>query len=306
MCLFLFRPTLLLYGVNKDILVNLFKLLSIILVLNLLAACGNTSRYSQTHDSIPTRLPTSSELVEPAPKVESPSRGGNKPYQVFGKNYKVMNSAQGYVAEGVASWYGNKFHGHLTSNGETYDMYAFSAAHKSLPLPTYLQVTNLANNKSVIVRVNDRGPFHQDRLIDLSYSAAYKLGYLAQGTAKVKIEAITAANLAKFSPQLIKKNQIAKTPKPTPSVQKPQTSLPASSAKFAQFIHVLVTRDKMLADNTAKGLKFLLQVPIKLTETNELYRVQIGPIANAKQAKLLLANIQKQGYPEAYSLNSFK
>jgi rare lipoprotein A len=92
---------------------------------------------------------------------------------------------------GIASWYGKKFHGHLTSNGEIYNMYGMSAAHKNLPLPTYLKVTNLANSKSVIVRVNDRGPFHQNRIIDLSYSAAYKLDMLKTGTAKVKISAIT-------------------------------------------------------------------------------------------------------------------
>lgn len=304
------------------------------LVCTLFACTSGNSRYAQKHDSIPTRLPNQSELQEPAPKVETPSRGGNKNYQVFGIPYKVLPSAAGYIETGTASWYGNKFHGHLTSNGETYDMYAFSAAHKSLPLPTYLQVTNLANNKSVIVRVNDRGPFHGDRLIDLSYSAAYKLGYLKQGTAKVKIEAITATNLAKFtqprvgssevivSPYqqqrleketttVVKTNTVIAKPVTTAFTTKASTIKPASvkartPASYNKFIHVMVTRDKLLADNTAKGLKFLMQVPVELTMKNELFRVQVGPIDNANQAKTLLANLHKQGYPEAYPVKSLK
>ncbi len=101
-----------------------------------------------------------------------------------------MPSGKGYKVEGLASWYGAKFHGHLTSNGETYDMYSMSAAHKTLPLPSYVRVTNLANNKSVVVRVNDRGPFHPDRVIDLSYAAAYRLDMLKTGTAKVRLEVL--------------------------------------------------------------------------------------------------------------------
>ncbi|WNC69587.1 septal ring lytic transglycosylase RlpA family protein [Thalassotalea nanhaiensis] len=269
------------------------------------------------------------------PQVVAPSRGGNKNYQVFGKPYTVLKTAEGYKATGTASWYGKKFHGHLTSNGEVYDMYAFSAAHKSLPLPTYMQVTNLANNKSVIVRVNDRGPFHQDRLIDLSYSAAYKLGMLSKGTAKVRIEAITKSNIAKFtkpvySNDVIATNTIERLPpleaisstpntlntaKPQPKAKPVRKSNKTSnttavakavSTSFKPYIHVMVTRDKLLANNTAKGIQFLLQVPVKLSEKNELFRVQVGPIKNANEAKLLLANIQNQGYPEAYPLKSPK
>ncbi len=297
--------------------VHFFKYLSLFILTLQLFACNNTpSRYSQKHDSIPTRLPQGQELQEPEPKVETPSRGGNKNYQVFGQPYKVLPTAAGYIEEGTASWYGNKFHGHLTSNGETYDMYAFSAAHKSLPIPTYAKVTNLANNKSVIVRVNDRGPFHGDRLIDLSYSAAYKLGYLNQGTAKVKIEAITAENIAQYQKSTTNNSSLALNTKTKADTTNPQQSSKASvkavdisstiGATGNRFIHVLVTRDKLLADNTAKGLKFLMSVPVNLSEKNELFRVQIGPIDSAEEAKSLLANIQKQGYPEAYPLKSLK
>ncbi len=112
--------------------------------------------------------------------------------KVLGKSYNVMDTEAGYSERGVASWYGGKFHGHKTSNGEVFDMYLASAAHKSLPIPSFLKVTNLDNNRSIIVRVNDRGPFHGDRLVDLSYAAAVKLGYADRGTARVQLDAIIA------------------------------------------------------------------------------------------------------------------
>lgn len=157
-----------------------------------ISACSSGyGRYQQKHDSTPERLPNSSELHDATPRAETHSRGGNKHYQVRGKHYQVLKSAENFSATGIASWYGRKFHGHLTSNGEIYDMYAMSAAHKNLPLPTYLKVVNNDNGLSVIVRVNDRGPFHESRIIDLSYSAAYKLDMLKTGTANVTITAIT-------------------------------------------------------------------------------------------------------------------
>jgi len=167
---------------------------SLIMVLSIcfISACSSGyGRYQQKHDSTPERLPNSSELHDATPRAETHSRGGNKHYQVRGKHYQVLKSAENFSAIGIASWYGRKFHGHLTSNGEIYDMYAMSAAHKNLPLPTYLKVVNNDNGLSVIVRVNDRGPFHESRIIDLSYSAAYKLDMLKTGTANVTITAIT-------------------------------------------------------------------------------------------------------------------
>lgn len=305
------------------------KHICILFIFTLTACSTAPSRYSQKHDSIPDRLPTSAELVQPEPQVVAKSRGGNKDYNVWGKDYQVMDSAEGYKASGVASWYGSKFHGHLTSNGEVYDMYGFSAAHKSLPLPIYLQVTNIANNKKIIVRVNDRGPFHQDRLIDLSYSAAYELDMLDKGTAQVKIEAITATNISLFTSETKGVSVATAVPKPslgtiTPLAKQPMSRVKSSvnseqsqtvqkpvsenqsTLTFDRFIHVLVTRDKLLADNTARGLTFLMQVPVSLTEKNELFRVQVGPIESAQQARAVLANLQKQGYPEAYPLNSPK
>lgn len=142
-------------------------------------------------DSVPGEIPDVDRIPEPVVKAEPRSRLGNKAYAVLGKNYNVLDDTRGYSETGTASYYGNKFHGRRTSNQEVYDMYAFTAAHRTLPLPSYARVTNLDNGKSVVVRINDRGPFHSDRLIDLSYAAAVKLGYREKGTARVRVDALT-------------------------------------------------------------------------------------------------------------------
>ena len=142
-------------------------------------------------DTVPDYIPNVDAIPEPAVRAEPRARTGNKSYSVLGKRYQVLDSAHGYQEEGGASYYGKKFHGRRTSSGEVYDMYAFTAAHKSLPLPSYARVTNLDNGKSVVVRVNDRGPFHSSRIIDLSYAAAVKLGYREKGVARVEVRALT-------------------------------------------------------------------------------------------------------------------
>ncbi|MBS0217572.1 MAG: septal ring lytic transglycosylase RlpA family protein [Proteobacteria bacterium] len=142
-------------------------------------------------DSVPGEIPDVNRIPEPVVKAEPRSKRGNKTYAVLGKSYNVLDDARGYSETGTASYYGNKFHGRQTSNAEVYDMYAFTAAHRTLPLPSYARVTNLDNGKSVVVRVNDRGPFHSNRLIDLSYAAAVKLGYREKGTARVRVDALT-------------------------------------------------------------------------------------------------------------------
>lgn len=143
-------------------------------------------------DGGPEIPPDISALPEPVPRAEPRARYGNKsPYSVLGKRYYVLDTAEGYVERGIASWYGTKFHGRVTSSFEPYDMYQFTAAHKTLPLPSYAEVTNLDNGRKVIVRVNDRGPFHEGRIIDLSYAAAIKLGIHVRGTGRVEVRAIT-------------------------------------------------------------------------------------------------------------------
>lgn len=142
-------------------------------------------------DTVPDEIPDVDAIPEPEVRDEPRARTGNRDYAVLGKRYAVLDNPSGYVEEGLASYYGNKFHGRRTSSQEVYDMYAFSAAHKTLPLPSYARVTNLDNGKSVIVRINDRGPFHPGRVIDLSYAAAVKLGYRDKGTARVRVQALT-------------------------------------------------------------------------------------------------------------------
>lgn len=147
-------------------------------------------------DSAPDDLPDVDAIPEPIVTAEPRSRYGNRSYSVLGKRYEVMAATDGYVEQGLASYYGKKFHGRRTSMLEVYDMYAFSAAHKTLPLPSYARVTNLANGKSVVVRVNDRGPFHAGRIIDLSYAAAVKLGVHRAGVAKVEVRALGPSGTA--------------------------------------------------------------------------------------------------------------
>ena len=148
-------------------------------------------------DSVPDYIPDVDAIPEPEVRVEPRSRYGNRsPYSVLGRSYAVLGDPSGYVERGVASYYGNKFHGRRTSSQEVYDMYAFTAAHRTLPLPSFARVTNLDNGKSVVVRVNDRGPFHANRLIDLSYAAAVKLGYRDRGTANVEVRALNAGEQA--------------------------------------------------------------------------------------------------------------
>jgi rare lipoprotein A len=144
-------------------------------------------------DNPPSNLDTIPEAV---PRLEPLSRFSNRPYSVFGVDYVPATTLRPYKERGIASWYGRKFHGQRTSSGEPYDMYAMSAAHTILPIPSYARVTNLANGKSVVVRINDRGPFHSERIIDLSYAAAYKLGYIAAGSARVEVESVKPGQTA--------------------------------------------------------------------------------------------------------------
>jgi len=255
-------------------------LIIITLILQLLSGCSYNGRYQQEDDSTPTRKPTKLELRDATARIEPHSRGGNRDYQVRGKFYDVLPNAINFEQVGIASWYGKKFHGHLTSNGEIYDMYSMSAAHKNLPLPTYLKVINLENKKSVIVRVNDRGPFHQSRIIDLSYSAAYKLDMLKTGTANVKIIAITG-----FSS---KNNSDDNQP------FKKQTGI---------FLQVFATSKLNVAQKTAKQLSLKYKKNVIYPKNKGIYRVQIGPLENLDTSIKLLKKLKINGYPNAYRRN---
>jgi rare lipoprotein A len=266
-------------------------LLTLILLTFILSACSSSGRYKHAKDSTPTRVPNKAELRDATPREENHSRGGNKDYTVRGKHYQVLKSAKNFKQTGVASWYGNKFHGHLTSNGEIYDMYGMSAAHKNLPLPTYLKVTNTANNKSVVVRVNDRGPFHKNRIIDLSYSAAYKLGMLKTGTAKVEITAMTDFN------KNIKKTAQSKV---LPQKKHNLASNASSNIPEKNYIQVFATKNAALAEKTAQVLKKQYNESVVYPIKNGIYRVQIGPINEANELSEILARLQQSGYPKAY------
>jgi rare lipoprotein A len=169
------------------------------LLIAALAVAGCSTKPSappEEQDGPPAVIPGGlADLPDPEVRHTRPTRRGNpETYTVFGKTYRVMRSAAGYNATGNASWYGRKFHGRLTSSGEPFDMYQLTAAHRTLPIPTYARVTNLDNGRSTIVRINDRGPFHDNRIIDLSYAAAVKLGYAALGTARVRVEVLEPGN----------------------------------------------------------------------------------------------------------------
>jgi len=140
--------------------------------------------------------PDLAAIADAEPKAEPLHRYANRPYKVFGNDYVPMAQVQPFRQRGVASWYGRRFHGQKTASGEPYDMYAMSAAHPTLPIPSYVRVTNVGNGRSVVVRVNDRGPFHSTRIIDLSYAAAFKLGYIQAGSAQVELESVVPAQQA--------------------------------------------------------------------------------------------------------------
>ena len=264
-----------------------YKLLFCALLI-FLASCSS-GRYQHANDSTPSRLPNNAELKDATPRAEAYSRGGNKNYQVRGINYQVLKHAENFEEIGTASWYGRKFHGHLTSNGEIYDMYAMSAAHKSLPLPTYLKVTNLANNKTVIVRVNDRGPFYQKRIIDLSYSAAYKLDMLKTGTAKVKITSITD-----FNKPFTHKKPLQEKPVKAVLDKKPNSPLAKN------YIQVFATSKLDVAKKNASLLSQEYTQTVLYPKKDNIYRIQIGPILDDIVLHKLLIKLKEGRYPNAY------
>jgi rare lipoprotein A len=163
-------------------------------VLAVVAACSSTGG----RDGAPTGSPPVNldRVGDAKPRVEPLHPGANNPYTVLGRKYVPYQSLRPYRQRGIASWYGRKFHGRPTSSGERYDMYAMTAAHTVLPIPSYARVTHLGNGRSVIVRINDRGPFHSDRIIDLSYAAAHRLGVVNAGSARVEVEIILPGKLA--------------------------------------------------------------------------------------------------------------
>ncbi|MCW3172949.1 septal ring lytic transglycosylase RlpA family protein [Shewanella subflava] len=268
----------------------LFSAISLILIM-LMAACSSKpqtndknaanksknqfGRYHMADDKYPENAPDVSKVQNAVPKFEHYSRQGNRNYTVLGKSYKVLPTGKGFTETGHASWYGAKFHGHLTSNGETYDMYTMSAAHKNLPLPSYVKVTNLENNKQIIVRVNDRGPFHHGRVIDLSYAGAYHLGMLGKGTAKVHLEVIH-----------VESNE--------------QRAINEVTDVENHYIQVVASKDKLRINTLAKELERKYGVSSRIVSGNGLHRIQLGPIGKIYLTNKLLDNLHSSGYPQSF------
>lgn len=253
------------------------RFFALLLVCFVLAACSyKPSRYKMEQDVDPGGQFDVSNIPEVVPKWEPLSPQGNQSsYEVLGERYRVLPADSEYEEEGLASWYGLKFHGELTSNGEIYDMYSFSAAHKTLPLPSYVRVTNLDNNQALIVRVNDRGPFHSDRIIDLSYAAAIKLGYKDKGTARVKLERLQVLPADSA--------EAAKTPMSEKSVQ-------PLSDKLVPFVQVAAFSSYDLAEAMGKRVQGVLPgsnvfLADTQTATGLLYRVRVGPFATSQEAE---------------------
>jgi rare lipoprotein A len=166
-------------------------------LLGCVAACGSNPGGYYRDDGPPARPPAQLDrVVDAVPRAEPLHKSANRPYEALGKKYTPMTSVQPFRQRGLASWYGKRYHGQKTSSGETYDMYAMTAAHPTLPIPSYARVTNVANGKSVVVRINDRGPFRDGRVIDVSYVAAHKLGFIQAGQARVEVEAIVPGRTA--------------------------------------------------------------------------------------------------------------
>ncbi len=243
----------------------------------LAVGCGNLATQ---RDSGPSYSMDARHIPDPVPRHEPRTSAGNpKTYVVLGRRYHVMSSSEGYVERGIASWYGRKFHGRKTSNGETYDMYALTAAHKSLPIPTYARVTNLENGRQVVVRINDRGPFHDNRLIDLSYTAASKLGIVEMGTGLVEVRAITPGEP---EPPL----QQASVNSAGPNSSTPPVGSGAGDPRL--FVQVGAYISRMNAEQVRARLEGEDLPPASVDTTdggeNALYRVRIGPIGSVEEA----------------------
>jgi rare lipoprotein A len=298
--------------------IRMLKAVSLAAVVLLLAACASSpsgqssgaatmsasdayqaSRYNIQQDRGPSRQIDPSEVREIIPMIEPRTLAGNKsPYTVNGATYRIMPSEEGYKERGFASWYGEKFHGHKTSNGEIYDMYQISAAHKTMPIPGFLRVTNLENERSIIVRVNDRGPFHSDRVIDLSYAAAYMLGFDNKGTAMVEVEAIVPTLAGPGS-------RPAGNAVTTAAVRTAASPLQATlagggvsavsdtqgqSGSSGQFLQVGAFSDLRAAEQLSAKVRGLTSWPVFIrsiesgTGNQPLHRVRVGPIPDSAEA----------------------
>jgi rare lipoprotein A len=297
------------------------------IALLLLAACATPHRPPPAPTPAPTPPANVTGVPEPVPRAEPRSASGNPPfYEVAGHRYIVLASAAGYRERGVASWYGPDFHGLKTATGERYDMFAMTAAHKTLPIPCYARVTNLSNGRSVLVRINDRGPFVANRIIDLSYTAASRLDMIRNGTAFVDVEVISPASPASgtelpVTTQAASAASVGVSNVPAVTAPVEPATAPASAATAAQSAAALPAMPPPApvaaghfyiqvgafsqADNAQRvarklrdaGLEHVFTLAPAADQT--LQRVRIGPIASVQQFDALIARLSALGYPGA-------
>ncbi len=228
-------------------------------------------------------------IADAVPKAEPLHRGANRPYTIFGKTYVPNVASEPFRQQGIASWYGRKYHGQMTSIGEIYDMYGMTAAHPTLPLPSYVRVTNPANMKSVVVRLNDRGPFHADRVIDLSYTAAAKLDIARKGSGMVWVERVFPGD------NLARKPAAPPLPSPAASVAPvvTQTVIPEAGevylqlAAFSSMENAEIFRARM-----ARELDWNRE-PIQVIQKDHLFRVRMGPYKSREEAEAVAAQVKQ-------------
>lgn len=244
------------------------------LVLFTVGCSAPDSRYDQRHDSAPLKSIMADEVADAVPRPDPILAAGNKsPYVINGVTYEVLEDARGYREFGIASWYGAKFDGFETSNGEIFDVYKASAAHRTLPIPAYARVTNLDNGRSMIVRVNDRGPFHAGRLIDLSYGAAVKLGFAEAGTAPVEVEVIDVVG--------------TEDRRDVPLGEYRYLQIGA----FSQEASALRVRDEL---RSLTG-ELVFVAPVQAGQAL-LYRVRVGPVDDPARLAALQQKLRLRGY----------
>lgn len=241
----------------------------------LLSACAGPLQQVE-QDSPPLKRISEEDIKELTPRADPIVMTGNQsPYSVNGVKYEVMESASNYREIGIASWYGQKFHGKATSNGEIFDVYGVSAAHRSLPIPSYVRVSNLENKRSLVVRVNDRGPFHADRIIDLSYAAAVKLGFVDKGTTRVEVEYLEVAGVE-------------------------DRRHPEFGGNGAHFLQVGAFQSRQAADQLRNRLLKFTQEPVQVSRSEQgggiFYRVRVGPTAEEQTLIALQKSLASQGF----------
>lgn len=258
--------------------------LALAIGLAVLAGCGGRGPSLPVERDGPGSKIDFDRIPDAVPRVEPLSRGGNMAsYVVFGKRYHTLPSSEGFVERGIASWYGSKFHGRKTSNGEVFDMYAMTAAHKHLPLPTFVEVVNLENGRRIVVRVNDRGPFHENRVIDLSYAAAGRLGMLGKGTALVEVRAIDPRRPAPAT-------RLAAAPGAQPVVVAAAPRIYLQAGAFSSGDNA-----ERLRQHLERELARAVRVIRAEAASGAVHRVQVGPLASVEIADQVTAQMHQAG-----------